>query len=56
MTPEEVKKLRANDRLRGMRPIDPLLQGRYFYKGEVVRRTESGVIIRSDDPEDPEKD
>jgi hypothetical protein len=53
MTPEEVEKLQANDLLKGIRPIDPLLQGCYSYKGEVVGRTESGVIIRSDDPDDP---
>jgi hypothetical protein len=53
MTPEEVEKLQPNDRLSRIRPIDPLLQGRHLYNGEVIRRTEHGVIIRSDDPEDP---
>src|SRR5580692_12475325 len=54
MTPEEVEKLRPHDCLSGISPYDPILVNLgYHYKGEVVRRTEHGVIIRSDDPEDP---
>ena len=49
----KIKALEPHDRVMGIDPLDPLLSGRRFYKGIVVRCTEHGVIIRSDDPEDP---
>jgi hypothetical protein len=55
MTPEEVEKLKPRDCLDGISPIDPILiRLGHQYKGEVIRRTEHGVIIRRDDPEDPQ--
>lgn len=52
MTPEEIKKLKPGDRIRGIPSMDPFLRGRRFYKGEVVRLTEHSVIICTDNPED----
>jgi hypothetical protein len=53
MTSDEAKKLEPLDRIRGIQSRDPLLRGRRSYKGEVVRRTENGVIIRTNDIDDP---
>jgi hypothetical protein len=52
MTLEEAKKLEPDDRIHGIRSRDPFLAGQW-YKGEVIRRTEHGVVIRTNNPEDP---
>jgi hypothetical protein len=51
MTPEDIAKWKRDDRIDPIHPLDPLLVGRAFYKGEVIDQRNYGVLIRTNDPE-----